>query len=77
MTPYSADAMGEIPSIRSYFYIGGTYVESDTGHRLHNQMYVERLQPVTGEARDNPIVLIHGQAQSGTVGLLGLASSSL
>jgi hypothetical protein len=69
--------MGEAPSIRSYFYIGGAYSKSDTGHRLHNQMYVERLQPVSGVARDNPIVLIHGQAQSGTVGLLSLVSPSL
>jgi hypothetical protein len=32
-------------------------------------MYVERLVPVEGPYQDTPIVLIHGQAQTGTVSL--------
>lgn len=59
----------EIPYIRDYFYTGGHYVDDGTGTGEHiyvNQMYVERLSPVIGWSKKEPIVFIHGQAQTGT-----------
>ncbi|KAI8656391.1 AB hydrolase-1 domain-containing protein [Fusarium sp. Ph1] len=57
----------EVPSIRSYFYVGGEYVEDGNGgHIFRDQMYVEKLLPVSGATQDTPIVLIHGQAQTGS-----------
>jgi hypothetical protein len=58
----------EIAAIRSFFYAGGGYADDGAGgHIFREQMYVERLQPVNGVTRPNPIVIIHGQAQTGTV----------
>ncbi|PWI66724.1 hypothetical protein PCL_04862 [Purpureocillium lilacinum] len=55
------------PHRRSYFYVGGGYADDGAGgHVLRDQMYVERLQPVGGVTQDTPLVLIHGQAQTGT-----------
>lgn len=63
----------EVPSIRSYFYVGGEYVEDGNGgHIIRDQMYVEKLLPVGGATQDTPIVLIHGQAQTGSVSIIRL-----
>lgn len=61
-------APSEVAAIRSYFYAGGGYADDGAGgHIFREQMYVERLQPAKGVTRPNPIVFIHGQAQTGTV----------
>lgn len=58
----------EQPHRRSFFYTGGGYVDDGSGeHIFRDQMYVEHLSPVNGASQDTPIVLIHGQAQTGTV----------
>ncbi|PVH77236.1 alpha/beta-hydrolase [Cadophora sp. DSE1049] len=51
---------------RSYFYVGGEYVNTSSGHILTGQMYVEKLTPVSGCTRRYPIIFIHGGAQTGT-----------
>jgi hypothetical protein len=59
-----------VPSIRNYFYIGGGYADDDKGgHIFRDQMYVEQLKPVNGITQPTPLVIIHGQAQTGTVSL--------
>lgn len=61
-------ASSEIAAIRSFFYAGGGYADDGAGgHIFREQMYVERLQPAKGITQPNPIVFIHGQAQTGTV----------
>ena len=60
----------ETPYTRSYFYVGGEYVESESGdgQRIFTgQMYVERLTPNDGVKRPWPIVFIQGGGQTGTV----------
>lgn len=55
---------------RSYFYVGGNYsVNTDGQHAFTNQMYVEKLVPAGGVSREYPIVLVHGNGQTGTVRL--------
>ncbi|EFQ34508.1 hypothetical protein CGRA01v4_13876 [Colletotrichum graminicola] len=57
----------EVPYVRSYFYVGGGYVDDGSGgHIFRDQMYVEKLLPVLGVTQSTPIVLIHGQAQTGS-----------
>ncbi|KAI9148299.1 putative fusarubin cluster-esterase [Paramyrothecium foliicola] len=57
----------EEPSVRSYFYVGGSYSKDDSGeHVFRDQMYVERLFPINGITKEVPVVLIHGQAMTGT-----------
>ncbi|KAL6858011.1 hypothetical protein ACO1O0_005458 [Amphichorda felina] len=57
----------EEPCTRSFFYAGGRYVDGGDGrHMFCDQMYVERLRPVGGATQDAPVVMIHGQAQTGT-----------
>ncbi|KAF3003572.1 hypothetical protein E8E13_006481 [Curvularia kusanoi] len=58
----------ETAAIRTFFYVGGDYTEDGAGgHIFHNQMYVEKLSPMNPQSGDPvPIVLIHGQAQTGT-----------
>ena len=59
----------EVPMIRDFFYIGGVYVSDGAGgHIYRDQMYVERLQPTRHSSSSKPpIVIFHGQAQTGTV----------
>ncbi|RDW83851.1 alpha/beta hydrolase [Aspergillus mulundensis] len=51
---------------RSYFYVGGEYVNTTDGWMMHNQMYVEKLSPANGTTQAYPIVILHGGAQTGT-----------
>ncbi len=60
----------ESPVHRSYFYVGGQYVENDKGdgqHILTGQMYVELLLPIEGAKHPWPLVFIQGAGQTGTV----------
>jgi hypothetical protein len=59
----------EKPATRDYFYVGGHYVTAAAGHLFTDQMYIERLQPSHGPCKPYPAVFIHGQAQTGTVGI--------
>ncbi|KKY13593.1 hypothetical protein UCDDS831_g08830 [Diplodia seriata] len=57
----------ETPHTRKYFYTGGQYVADSNGdHTWTDQLYVEQLTPVGGATKENPIIFIHGQAQTGT-----------
>ncbi|KAH7411492.1 Alpha/Beta hydrolase protein [Cadophora sp. MPI-SDFR-AT-0126] len=56
----------ETPHHRSYFYVGGDYLTTSSGHILTDQMYVEKLTPVSGCTKPYPIIFIHGGAQTGT-----------
>ncbi|KAG8676380.1 hypothetical protein FPOAC2_02476 [Fusarium poae] len=63
----SENSQNEVASIRSYFYVGGGYVSDGAGGEIcRDQMYIEQLSPVGGAKKETPIVLIHGQAQTGT-----------
>ncbi|KAI0703095.1 hypothetical protein C8Q76DRAFT_861370 [Earliella scabrosa] len=58
---------GETPYTRSYFYIGGEYVDDGSGnHIFRDQMYVEKLTPISGATQRVPVVIIHGLGQTGT-----------
>ena len=70
----------ESQSHRSYFYVGGQYVDDDRGdaqHLLTGQMYVEQLLPVGGVKHPWPLVFIHGAGQTGTVSLILLCVCGL
>ena len=58
----------EVPAVRTYFYVGGGYADDGKGgHIFKDQMYVEKLSPVSTEQDvKSPVVLIHGQGQTGT-----------
>lgn len=61
----------ETPVSREYFYAGGRYVDDGSGtgqHIFEDQMYVEKLTPAVNSTKPYPLVFIHGQGQSGTVG---------
>ncbi|KAE9371905.1 alpha/beta-hydrolase [Stipitochalara longipes BDJ] len=60
------DNVQEAVHHRSFFYIGGGYVNTPAGHVLQDQMYVERLSPIGGSKKPYPIVFLHGGAQTGT-----------
>lgn len=58
----------ETPYIRKYLYVGGEYAGNGKDeHIFRDQMYVEHLAPAKGPTKQHPIVLFHGQAQTGTV----------
>lgn len=60
------------PSNRSYFYVGGRYVDDEKGesqHVLTHQMYVEPSLPVGGVKHLWLLIFIHGAGQTGTVSL--------
>jgi hypothetical protein len=64
----SSGSQGEVPAIRTYFMVGGGYVDDGAGGEIfRDQMYVERLVPTKGPYKSTPLVFIHGQAQTGTV----------
>jgi len=57
----------EYPASREYFYIGGEWTPNPAGGQIiTNQLYVEHLSPIYETTQDYPIVLWHGQAQTGT-----------
>ncbi|TKX25816.1 hypothetical protein C1H76_1962 [Elsinoe australis] len=60
----------EVPSIRTFSYVGGGYADDGTGTGesiFREQMYVEKLEPYNHpNPRPNPVIFIHGQAQTGT-----------
>ncbi|KAI1341201.1 Alpha/beta hydrolase family-domain-containing protein [Xylariaceae sp. FL0016] len=57
----------QVAHFRDYFYTGGHYTrDGESGYVYAEQMYVERLQPATGVTQQFPLVLMHGQAQTGT-----------
>lgn len=62
-------AVAETAAVRTFFNVGGSYSEdSNGGHIFKDQMYVEKLSPVTSRRdKPSPIVLIHGQGQTGTI----------
>ncbi|KAJ5280481.1 hypothetical protein N7478_005853 [Penicillium angulare] len=63
----ASSARSEVPTERSYLYVGGGYIENSDGeHLFAEQMYVEKLTPSGGATKPYPIVFIHGQAQTGT-----------
>ncbi|KAF1926336.1 uncharacterized protein M421DRAFT_396638 [Didymella exigua CBS 183.55] len=64
----SHHAVAETATIRTFFNVGGGYSEDgNTGYIFKDQMYVEKLSPVTPHRyRPSLIVLIHGQGQTGT-----------
>jgi pimeloyl-ACP methyl ester carboxylesterase len=61
-------AQPEVPAVRTYFYVGGGYADDGKGgHIFKDQMYVEKLSPISTEHEEpNPIIFIHGQGQTGT-----------
>jgi hypothetical protein len=64
----SRGTSGEVAAVRKYFYVGGSYVNTSSGHLFSNQMYVEKLAPLE-PCQPYPLIFIHGQAQTGTVRL--------
>ena len=70
----SVSATAESPYHRSYFYVGGEYVDAGSGNGervFTGQMYVEQLMPIDGVKHPWPIVFIQGAGQTGTVSLVG------
>ena len=60
----------ESASHRSYFYVGGIYVndENSPGERvMQGQMYVEQLTPLGGSRHPFPLVFMHGAGQTASV----------
>ena len=53
---------------REYFYVGGEYIfdASSNGSVMTGQMYVEHLTSPSGVHQPYPLVLIHGNAMTGT-----------
>jgi pimeloyl-ACP methyl ester carboxylesterase len=58
----------EVPAVRTFFHVGGGYSDDGSGgHIFKDQMYVEKLSPVSSRRNESiPIILIHGQGQTGT-----------
>jgi len=59
---------GDTPHYRSYFYVGGAYtaLATNASELVHTgQMYVERLTPTSAGRSRAPILLLHGNAQTG------------
>lgn len=65
---YSFHVGSEVAAARTYFYVGGGYSDDGNGgHIFKDQMYVEMLVPTSSQPNNSdPIVLIHGQGQTGT-----------
>lgn len=63
----TSNPLQDLPQRRSYFYVGGQYVNDNNGtggKTMQGQMYVEELK------HPFPLVFIHGAAQTATVRLL-------
>jgi pimeloyl-ACP methyl ester carboxylesterase len=50
---------------QGYFFVGGRYVATAKGHVMDGQMFVQYQVPAH-RAHAYPVVLVHGQGQSGT-----------
>lgn len=72
--PGTKTTLTEAPASREFFYVGGHYAPDGNGDTIFkDQMYVEKLTPPYNSLNPHhrqhnllPIVLIHGQAQTGT-----------
>lgn len=53
-------ASNEAGHYRDFFYVGGRYVNTSSGHLMYDQMYVEKLTPIAGVTKANPVVFFHG-----------------
>ncbi|TDZ75077.1 putative secreted lipase [Colletotrichum trifolii] len=69
-------ASKETAHTRDFFYVGGRYIETDTGNVTVDQLYVEKLVPVStgrnrrrGVASAKPIVFFHGGGTTGVTWL--------
>ncbi|KAF2964067.1 hypothetical protein GQX73_g9518 [Xylaria multiplex] len=57
-----------IPHEREVFYVGGRWIQRQGGQRFGEQMYVEKLTPISigeGIVDRDPIIFIHGATRSG------------
>jgi hypothetical protein len=57
-------ASNETPYLRDFFYVGGRYIESPIGHLTVDQIYVEKLSPISGPRQPHPLVFFHGGGTS-------------
>ncbi|EJD55255.1 alpha/beta-hydrolase [Auricularia subglabra TFB-10046 SS5] len=62
-----AQATAKQPTLhsRSYFYVGGTYVDQADGAFADGQMYVEHLRPQR-VTHSTPLLFVHGLGQTAT-----------
>lgn len=54
----------ETPYRRDIFYVGGRYIQTPFGSVTVDQIYVEKLSPVAGASKPNPLVFFHGGGTS-------------
>lgn len=54
----------EIPHTRDFFYVGGRYIQAALGSVTVDQIYVEKLSPVSGAKQKHPLVFFHGGGTS-------------
>ncbi|KAH8688048.1 Alpha/Beta hydrolase protein [Phaeosphaeriaceae sp. PMI808] len=54
----------ETPYLRDFFYVGGRYIESPIGHLTVDQIYVEKLSPISGSRQPHPLLFFHGGGTS-------------
>ena len=54
----------ETPHIRSFFYIGGRALPTPNGTLTADQIYVEKLTPLSASRKQHPIVFFHGGGTS-------------
>lgn len=59
----------EVPYRRDIFYVGGRYIKTQFGNVTVDQVYVEKLSPISGTTKPNPLVFFHGGGMSGTTWL--------
>ncbi|KAA8895173.1 alpha/beta-hydrolase [Sphaerosporella brunnea] len=56
----------QTPHTRQILYLGGHYISTANGTFHHDQIYIEQLTPLAPSAAKAPILLLHGNAQTGT-----------
>ncbi|KAI3399169.1 hypothetical protein diail_7538 [Diaporthe ilicicola] len=54
----------QAPYARDIFYVGGRYIQDDSGNRTTDQLYVEKLTP-NAVTQPKPVVFFHGGGTSG------------
>lgn len=57
-------ASNERPYLRDFFYVGGRYIQTAIGNVTVDQVYVEKMSPVTGARQPHPLVFFHGGGTS-------------